>query len=138
MGMGTDTVQLLPTQPHTRHLLPYTSNLPQDIIALIQRHTDTVRTRALPILMQAMVIITEVERPQSGTAFVISLEWSLHQAPTTIPTEIRGMGATTLTVVREMKGDRGNTVAMWTNTGEKWMVVDGQSIAINSGSCSYM
>lgn len=98
-GMGTDIVQLLATQSHTRHLLPYTSNLPQDIIALIRRHTDTVRTRALPMLMQAMVIITEVERPQSGTAFGSSLEWNLHPAPTTIPTEIRGTGATTLTVV---------------------------------------
>ncbi|KAG1820261.1 uncharacterized protein BJ212DRAFT_1013069 [Suillus subaureus] len=46
-----------------------------DIIALIRRHTDTVRTRALPMLIQAMVITTEVERPQSGTAFGSSLEW---------------------------------------------------------------
>ncbi|KIK36398.1 hypothetical protein CY34DRAFT_16403 [Suillus luteus UH-Slu-Lm8-n1] len=90
-----------------------------DIIVLIQRHTDTVRTRALPILMQAMVIITEVERRQLETAFGSSLEWSLRLALTTIPTETRGTGATTLTVVREMKEDRGNTVAMWTNTAEK-------------------
>lgn len=96
---GTDTVQLLPTQSHTRHPLLYTSNLAQDIIALIQRRTDTVRTRALPILMHPMGIITEVERRQSGIAFATSLEWSLHRALTTIPTEIRGMGATTLTVV---------------------------------------
>lgn len=119
MGTGTDTVQLLPIQSHTRHLLPYTSNLPQDIIVLIQRHTDIVHTRVLPILMQAVVIITEVERRQLETAFGISLEWNLRRALTTIPTEIRGTGATTLTVVREMKEDRGNTVAMWTNTAEK-------------------
>lgn len=134
-GTGTDTVQLLPTQSHTRHLLPYTSNLAQDIIALIQRPTDTVRARALPILMQAMVIITEVERRQLGTAFASSWAWSLHRALTTILTGIRGTGATTLTVVREMKEDRGNTVAMWTDTGEKSIIVDGRSIAINSGSC---
>lgn len=133
---GMDTVQLLPTQSHTRHLLPYTSNLAQDIIVLIQHHTDTVRTRDLPILMQTMVIITEVEHRQSGTAFGSSLEWNPHRALTTIPTEIRGTGATTLMVVREMKEDRGNTVVMWTNTGEKWIVVDGGSTATNSGSCS--
>lgn len=101
MGTGMDTVQLLPTQSHTRHLLLYTSNLVQDTIVLIQRHTDTVRARAraLPILMQAMVIITEVERRQLETAFGSSLEWSLRRALTTIPTETRGTGATTLTVV---------------------------------------
>ncbi|KAG1833060.1 hypothetical protein EV424DRAFT_1342085 [Suillus variegatus] len=70
-GTGTDTVQLLPTQSHTQHLLPYTANLARDIIALIPRHTDTVRTRALLILQvtQAVVIITEVDQYQSVTAF---------------------------------------------------------------------
>jgi len=100
-GTGTDTVQLLPTQSHTQHLLPYTANLARDIIALIPRHTDTVRTRALLILQvtQAVVIITEVDQYQSVTAFAISLEWSPHRTLTTIPTEIEGKGTTTLTVV---------------------------------------
>jgi hypothetical protein len=83
--------------------------------------------------MQAMVIITEVERRQSGTVFGSSLEWSLHRTLTTIPTETRGTGATTLTVVREMKEDRESTVAMWTTTGEKWINVDAGFTAINSG-----
>lgn len=98
-GTGTDTAQLLPTQSHMQHLLPYTANLAQDIIALIPRHTDTVRTRALLILTQAVVIITEVDQYQSVTAFGISLEWSPHRTLTTIPTEIEGTGTTTLTVV---------------------------------------
>lgn len=140
MGTGmctdkdTDTVQLPLTQSH---LLPYTS-LVQDIIALIQHRTDSVRSRALPIPMQAMVIITEVEPRQSGIAFDNSLEWSLHRALTTIPTETRGTATTVLTVLPEMMGDRGSTVAMWTNTEEKLIVVDGLSIAINLGGCSYI
>lgn len=142
-GMGTDTdtdmdtVQLLLTQSH---LLPYTPTQAQDIIALNQHHTDTVHSRALPILMQAMVIITEVERRQSGTAFDSSLEWNLHRALTTIPTETRDTATTVLTVAPEMREDRGrgNTVAMWTNTEEKLIVVDGRSIATNSDSCAYI
>ncbi|KAG2135904.1 uncharacterized protein EDB93DRAFT_1254151 [Suillus bovinus] len=130
-GMGTDTVQLLVTQLHTQHLLPYMSNLAQDIIALIQRHT--VRTRGLLGLMQATVITREVVRPQSGTVFASSLEGSLHR---TLTTETRGTGTTTLTVVREMlKEDRGNTVALWTTTGTKWIVMEGGFTTINSSNC---
>jgi len=102
--MATDTVQILPTPPHTRQLLLLMSNL-ADTIAAIRDHTGTLRahTRSLTIvlnliLVDIMVITTEQGHHQSETASATSLEWSLHRTHTT--TEIRDAVATTLSPER--------------------------------------
>lgn len=119
---GTDIVQVLPTQSHTRHLRPrpFMSLIPLDIIAAI-RDTDTLRahTRSLTtipilILMDTVVIITEDGRPLLGTAFVNSLEWSLRTHHTITPTEIRVAVATTLSPVIKITPG-----GMMTDTGER-------------------
>jgi len=110
MAMGSDTVQMLPTPPHTRQLLLFISNLTVDTIAAIRDHTDTLRAHTpslttliiilllilipILILMDIMVITTGEGHHRSETASASSLEWSLHRTHTT--TEIKGAVATTL------------------------------------------